>query len=281
MPTESNKAVDAGYSLVILLPTLRVDAWLKDAVASVLADLEDGDRLAVLLDGGVVEPGQDWLQDDRIILRHSAKRMGVARQLRGAIEAIPAELYARLDADDISSIGRFSAQKDYLAKMPEVVLVAGNALKIDSAGVVVGSFDLSPSADIRRDLLDRNVVVHSTVMFRRESYRLAGGYDQSLRQMEDYDLWLRLGRLGPIALIAGDMVSYRLHDGQVSRRAAPWGAHIRAVQRNRRKLGRYLGFGIGSLAWRSMRWWGGQLFRYVGLRRARYDMMTASASEER
>ncbi len=47
--------------------------------------------------------------------------------------------------------------------------------------------------DIRRQMLFRCPFSHVTVVFRKDLFELVGGYDETLRYSEDWDLWLRMG----------------------------------------------------------------------------------------
>lgn len=267
------------HELAVLLPTLRMDDWLSGAVESVLSDLPAG-VLVVLLDGGEVDESARWLSDDRVILRRTEQRRGVAWQLDAAIKAVPAEYYARLDADDISLPGRFQAQLDVLSGDPAVVLVAGEAELMDEGRRPLGAFGAAKGEDIRESLLSRNRIVHSAVMFRATSYFAAGGYSRQLRQMEDYHLWLRLGLLGQVTGLERQLVRYRLHDSQVSRAARPWGAHIAAVQSARGELARHLGVGRWAARALAIKWWCAQLLRYLRLRTPGYDSAAKRVENE-
>jgi hypothetical protein len=45
-------------------------------------------------------------------------------------------------------------------------------------------------------ILRFNPLVHSSVMFRRDRILRYGGYDERVPYAQDYDLWLRLARVG-------------------------------------------------------------------------------------
>jgi GT2 family glycosyltransferase len=57
-------------------------------------------------------------------------------------------------------------------------------------------------------LLDRFLLFNQTGMIRRWALEKTGGFDESLRHMEDYDLALRLSLLGPFAFVASPLVVY-------------------------------------------------------------------------
>jgi glycosyltransferase involved in cell wall biosynthesis len=51
----------------------------------------------------------------------------------------------------------------------------------------------------------------SFVLMRRDALRACGGFDAGLRQLVDWDLWLRLARLGPLAFVDESLGVFRVH----------------------------------------------------------------------
>ncbi len=68
---------------------------------------------------------------------------------------------------------------------------------------------------LRKDMLVHCPIINSSVLFRRSAYHAVGGYS-TLRLAEDYDLWLRLGRLGDIANIPDTETSYTVRKNSAS-----------------------------------------------------------------
>ena len=65
-------------------------------------------------------------------------------------------------------------------------------------------------------LLEGNFVHPGTVLVRRSALDRAGPFDESLRHATEYDLIVRLARLGPIAFVDAPLNRYRLWAGQLS-----------------------------------------------------------------
>lgn len=227
------------FPVAVVIPTNRMHHWLPLAVESVLAQRDVDVELILLLDGVRLEPMPDWARDPRVTLIHNPQSQGVGFALRRAMMAVTSEFVARLDSDDIALPGRFKAQAEYLAAHPDAVAVTGSAEWIDEDGNVIGRFGHKPGGDVRSELLVQNVLVQSAIMFRKSAYDRAGGYSE-MRQMEDYSLWLRLGRIGPLAIIDTLVTQYRVHPHQVSRGVRPWSAYVRSVIRERGDLARHL-----------------------------------------
>jgi hypothetical protein len=60
--------------------------------------------------------------------------------------------------------------------------------------------------------------IHSpgAVLVRRELLDLSGGFDGSLAHSEDWDMWIRLARLGPIGFAPTFVLNYRKHSANRS-----------------------------------------------------------------
>jgi hypothetical protein len=72
--------------------------------------------------------------------------------------------------------------------------------------------------DIRDILLFRNCFTHSTVMFRRETAIASGGYseDESVKHLEDYDLWLKMGTRGTFYNLPSYSIRFLLSPSSIS-----------------------------------------------------------------
>jgi hypothetical protein len=55
-------------------------------------------------------------------------------------------------------------------------------------------------------------------MLRKKAVNFVGGYRSEFNGAEDYDLWIRLSRIGQIVNIPEPLTNYRLHENQTSGR---------------------------------------------------------------
>lgn len=74
-----------------------------------------------------------------------------------------------------------------------------------------------PSRDAFKRLLFHNFVHHSGVVIRHRHYLEVGGYDASLENSADWDLWLRLAARHDVGYLAKPLYAYRQHRGQFHR----------------------------------------------------------------
>lgn len=75
----------------------------------------------------------------------------------------------------------------------------------------------SRSGDLFEELFAENFVTTSACVVRRDDALAVGGFEPSLGNAQDWDLWLRLAHRGPLAPVPGRHVIYRRVEGSVSR----------------------------------------------------------------
>jgi glycosyltransferase involved in cell wall biosynthesis len=192
--------------------------WVGDAARSVLAQTL-GDLELVVVDDGSTDATCDVLggvRDPRLRLERRTHE-GLTRALNQGLHLARAELVARLDADDIALPERLARQVAFLEGHPEIGVVGSAAREINGDGREVRI--VRPPEDdgaLRRALIRRNPMLHSTVVMRRRVVDAVGGYDPRFAVAQDYDLWIRLAAVTRLANLSEALVVRRLLPGRVS-----------------------------------------------------------------
>jgi GT2 family glycosyltransferase len=141
-----------------------------------------------------------------------------------ALAAARGELIAFLDADDLWTRRKIEDQVAVMIGHPDLLLVY-SAVRAFGAGVRFAGpgYGLKPwpfrAAIDARTLEAANTIPCSSVMARRTVIEALGGFDEDpeLNAVEDFDLWLRISRMGPIGFIPRIHGYYRVHGGGISR----------------------------------------------------------------
>jgi len=192
--------------------------WVREAVASILAQTAE-DLELIVIDDGSTDATPALLgdaRDPRLRLERQ-ETQGLTRALNRALGLARAPLVARLDADDLALPERLARQRAFLDANAEVGLLGTAAREVDGAGREVRV--VSPPQDdaaLRRALIRENPFVHSSVMLRRALCEGAGGYDERLPVAQDYDLWMRMSRITRMACLPDALVVRRLLPGRIS-----------------------------------------------------------------
>ena len=180
----------------VLMTVYNCQNYVKTAIASALVQVGGEFEVVVIDDGSTDLTRQilDGFDDPRLKVVHS-ERMGRSRALNFGIETCAAPYIAILDADDVALPHRLRGQVAYLDANPDVALVGSRYRPfIDKDGKPTGEdifpLEFTEIADELRQF--RCPLFHSSVMFRKETIRSAGGYDEGLASNEDWDLYVRL-----------------------------------------------------------------------------------------
>ena len=142
---------------------------------------------------------------------------GLAAARNAGLAALDTSYVVFLDADDRLESRAIEAGLACFARAPDSGFVYGGHRYIDADGREIGERFESPGDAPYLHLLRRNfIAMHGTVMYRRDLLAASGGFDEQLRQCEDYDVYLRMARRYPVAGYADLVAAYRLHGDNMS-----------------------------------------------------------------
>jgi len=198
----------------VVIPTRNRWPLLRQTLAGVLRQEEVELEVVVVDDGS--EDGTSArlaeIGDPRVRVHRHEQGSGVARARNAGIELARGKWLAFLDDDDLWSPRKLRVQLDTaLAGGGDWVL--GAAVVVDENRRVVGMEPPQPVEDIPRLLLTFNAVPGgcSGVMARTDLVRQVGGFDEEMRIMADWDLWIRLSANGRLSVSPGQEIAYVKH----------------------------------------------------------------------
>jgi len=230
----------------VALPARNAAGYIGDAVRSILAQTHRNLEL-VVCDNHSTDGTAEALagiSDPRLRIARPPRPLPIALSHRFAVEQTSSPLVAVMGADDFALPDRLAAQLAVLAAQPRLVLVGCWCESIDDIGHHLGALRYADRADrLRRDVLRANPIVLPTMLFRRAAYDASGGFRDDFGYAFDYDLVLRLLRVGEVANVPRDLLRYRYPRGGISFSA------IKEVQRDGLRLRRSAlrGGGYGAL----------------------------------
>ena len=117
------------------------------------------------------------------------KNFGQSYSLNRAINLSKSPFIAIMDSDDICLPNRIKDSYNFLSKNKKYALVAGCSDTINENGDILARrrFTLEFELIKTRVLID-NPISHTTIMFRKNILKKAGGYSKKLNFTQDYDL---------------------------------------------------------------------------------------------
>lgn len=200
----------------VLMGVYNETEHIRTAINSILSQ-SLGDFELIIVDDGSTDDTVEIIEsydDDRIHLLCNETNVGLTVSLNRALKAASGRYVARQDADDISESDRFERQVKFLEEHDEITLVGTDATLIDADG---------RTRDYRRvfcrpdfdSLLEKNDIIHGSVMIKRDVLADIGGYNEFFRYGQDYELWLRLAKQYKIANISAPLYRLRIHNRSV------------------------------------------------------------------
>ncbi|MEC3878252.1 glycosyltransferase family 2 protein [Parapedobacter sp. 10938] len=203
----------------VLMSAYNAERYVGDAIQSILDQSFKDFELIIFNDGSTDSTASIVRQysDPRIRFMDNSVNKGLVYARRTTLEAAVGEYVAILDSDDIAMSGRLAQQYDFIEKYPNVVLCGGNAVLIDEEGKSTGKL-LHPAyraSELKARFFWSNILVNSSVMFRREQAVAIGGY-RDMAPVEDYDLFVRLADQYSIHVFNEPLVYYRIHGQNIS-----------------------------------------------------------------
>jgi glycosyltransferase involved in cell wall biosynthesis len=133
--------------------------------------------------------------DPRIRPIHLARNGGIGAALNAAAAAATGDYLARMDADDMSVVYRFSEQLRLLEAEAEIGICGTGMWVLDPNDHIIMEI-VRPSLheDILRFCIGFGCpFVHGSVMMRRGVFESVGGYpDREEWACEDFELWFRV-----------------------------------------------------------------------------------------
>lgn len=226
--------------LSIVIPAYNVAPYVRAAVDSAL-EQNYGAVEIVVVDDGSTDETSDILDSygDRIVLVRQANR-GLAGARNAGIAHATGELLGWLDADDLWLPSRSQQCVDLLNARPELAAVTTDAFILEGDTPTERHYygDLYRYAFPTPDeqlavIVERNFMFVGAVV-RADVVRRHGGFTESLRRSEDYDLWMRLLLAGErFGWVPEPLAQYRVRPDSLSANAeAQWDAHLTVVERN-------------------------------------------------
>lgn len=200
----------------VVLPFRNAERYLSEALESILAQEFTDFELIAVDDGSedrsmaIVESAAG--RDSRIRLVKTGGQ-GLPAALNLGIAVAEGAYVARMDADDVAMPARFSFQVAALDRDRRLVVIGSAVDQIDSTGRLLETAWYPTDSSIVGALLARGgcCLCHPATMIRRDALVAVGGYRTSVPLTEDYDLWLRLMRVGDIRNLDSRLLQYRLH----------------------------------------------------------------------
>lgn len=204
----------------IIMPAYNAQDYIKQSIQSVVKQTYNNWELLIINDGSTDNTVSivESFKDTRIVL-FSQENSGVSRARNYGISKAKGDYIAFLDSDDLWKNNKLNVQVSYMKKHPDIVLSYTDYDSFKLQNEIIKNKQLYPfQIENQHDrLLVFNYIATLTVMLKKEIFQKVDGFDISLFGPEDWDLWIRIAKIGKIAFINQKLALYREHESGISK----------------------------------------------------------------
>ncbi len=203
----------------VVIPTRNRWVILRRTLRTVLAQRDVAFEVIVVDDGSDHGPpeGMAGLDDPRVRVVALERSLGPAGARNAGVEVAGGTWLAFLDDDDVWAPDKLRRQLDEAARTGATFVYVG-AVRVDAHLNVLSVDGRLPGPDeIAECLLSTNPMPGggSGPIVRADLMRSLGGFDEQLRHMADWDLWIRVTHAAPAAVLREHLVGYVIHAGSM------------------------------------------------------------------
>jgi glycosyltransferase involved in cell wall biosynthesis len=198
----------------VIIPAYNAIRYLPETLSSVFnqtfSDLE-----IVIVNDGSTDETERWVkqQTDPRLRVISQENKGASKARNTGILNSEGEYLAFLDSDDLWAPSKLERQVKVLDTYSDTGLVYTWVTSIDEKGVSRGrQYKNFAEGKIWETLVFHNVLeCGSTPLVRRSCFEEVGMFDETLTNVEDRDMWLRIARFYDFKVVKEPLVYYRQH----------------------------------------------------------------------
>lgn len=197
----------------IVTPSLNQSNFIKATIDSVLQQGLPGITYVVQDGGSTDDTGAVAAQYDGQLTWRSAPDLGQADAINKGFAGIDCDVMAYLNSDDILLPGSLAAVSAFFASHPDIDIVYGHRIMIDTEGMEIGRAVYPPHDSLA--LQYAGYIPQETMFWRKRVSDKIGLFDTSLKYAMDWDFMLRAQRAGfRFARIPRFIGCFRIHDEQ-------------------------------------------------------------------
>lgn len=218
------------YDVDVIIPVHGTPVYLSETIQSIVSQ-SYVNKIIVILD----RVDKDYFS--KINIEHHnlvvviSNTPGIVSALNTGLKISKAEFIARIDSDDVMCPDRIVNQRNFLISNPMCVCV-GSSIEIFNARSTIRIKQYPTShKKIIEQLTYQNAIAHPSVMYRRKAVRDVGFYRPLFEGSEDYDLWLRLSKIGHLNNINFSFTKYRVNADQYSSKFSPYRVELDSLVR--------------------------------------------------
>jgi glycosyltransferase involved in cell wall biosynthesis len=203
--------------VAVVIPTYNHSRFLADAIASVERQTFPAAEIIVVDDGSTDHPEHVVAEFPGVrFIRQDNQGLAAARNT--GLRAASSDKVIFLDADDLLAPDAIESGLACFGNHLDAGFVYGAHRMVNAEGMPISKVkfeEIGPDPFV--SFLKGNCIgMHATVLYDRQRLVACGGFNETLRRCEDYDLYLRLALKHPVASHPTLVADYRWHGANMS-----------------------------------------------------------------
>lgn len=194
----------------VLMTTFNQEKFIEDSINSICKQSYQNWEM-IIIDNGSTDNTKKKLikyKNKKIKKFFLKKNIGRTRCLNYGLNFCTGEYIAILDSDDIAYKNRFKIQLNFFNNNKNISLVGSDYQKIDENNQILEKKKIK---NFTRDLLFKNTLAHSSVIFKKNLIKEIGIYPKKFIYSQDYAFYLKVIKNHEIGFIKKKLVKIRFH----------------------------------------------------------------------
>ena len=204
----------------IIIPVYNGEDYINDSIKSALEQTYKNIEI-IVIDDGSTDKTKKICESFKNKIKYIFKENGgVSTALNLGIKESKGEYISWLSHDDLYKPSKIELEIKELVKCPNKnTIVFSNFDLINGDGIIFSRTDHTAFYD-KEELtcgimpVIMGAVNGCTTLINKECFNECGLFDEKLKTVQDYDMWLRLFSKYPSIFIDKHLVQYRIHENQ-------------------------------------------------------------------
>ena len=206
----------------VVIPTYNRSHSIQESINSVLNQTYTAWEIIIADDCSQdnTEEVVRQIQDSRIRYYRLPENRGAGGARNFGVKKASGHLIAFLDSDDAWVEDKLEKQMEYWQQYPECGLIySAYEIKVPSGACYTIPNETewdNLAGDIFPRLLCQNTIGAPTVLLRKSVFQEVGGFDESMRSLEDWDFALKVAKKYPVGFVPEVLLKVAGSEGGVS-----------------------------------------------------------------
>ena len=206
----------------LLLPVYNSEKTLRKCLTTILSSSYSDFELVIINDGST-DSTKDIIESfkEGRINYHEKSNSGLIDSLNFGVKNCSSEIIMRIDSDDYINPKKIELQLKEL-QSSNSVLIGTNAYIVNKDDKIIGdtNLPLKHTKIVKSMIKFRPSIIHPSIMVYKEILDRVNYFDEKYHHAEDYDLFLRISRLGNISNIPKKLMYLRKSVNNISHKNA-------------------------------------------------------------